>query len=97
MLFWMCLIGAVLGLAVIIYLGLTVIAARLDVSHAPREEMFICDIHGPMSIKKTIILFEDLEVQYTDGTSQREPLRSCPICFEEKIRLALQKEKTRKN
>ena len=74
--------------ALLVYLLLVLWAAKRDVAASPRKPMFLCDIHGALPEDSTFTVFDDLEVQMTDGTTRRQPLRVCPICFENKIKEA---------
>lgn len=63
-------------------------SARQSVEAAPKKPMFICDVHGPLPQSATLTLFEDLEVQMSDGSFKHESLLQCPLCFEAKIKEA---------
>lgn len=55
----------------VFYIGYLILGAFLSVKTAPREEMFICDKHGPLR-KQHVISFAGIE--------------SCPICFHERMK-----------
>jgi hypothetical protein len=85
------IIGAI-GIAVwFVYIALTWAEAKRSVDVARRVNVFMCDVHGPIAEGSTFTLFDDLEVQYDNGEVKREPMRVCPICFENKIKLARSK------
>lgn len=65
--------------------------ARTEVSRAPKKEMFLCDVHGPLPIEHTLQLFEGLMELGTDqvnGQPVRKAVRACPICMEDKLKQA---------
>lgn len=66
--------------------------AKVTVAQYPRKEMFLCDKHGPLPISATMTLFngEDMETVSEDGRTKRGPVRCCPICFENAIKVAKQ-------
>jgi hypothetical protein len=88
---WVGIIGCSLGLAYIIAVGW---AARLSIHTAPKVRVFVCNIHGPMPVDSTLILFNgDMDYETTDGVVKRGPIRYCSICFENKIKEARTKAK----
>lgn len=93
--FWISL-GAALTLA-LFYLSTTAWGAKHDVDGSPKKDMYVCDIHGPMPADATHILFNtatadgsgtDFDLESPDGRTYRGPIRTCPICFENKIKQA---------
>lgn len=84
--FWIIFITSAV-VATVLYVALMFWAAKRDVSNAPKVEMFICDVHGPLPIGATLILFEDLAYETPEGM-KTGPMRGCPICFENRIKIA---------
>lgn len=64
-----------------LYLSYVIMVAKDKVSSAPREDMYMCDKHGPIA-KKHILKLEG----YTEV-----PIEYCPICWQEKYNAAKQK------
>jgi hypothetical protein len=85
----MFIVGAILFVLIVGYLLLCAWDARHTVSMQPRQEMFLCEKHGPLPIGATLVLFEGtMEVVKPDGRVVKEPIRACPICFNQKIQAA---------
>ena len=75
----------------LLYLVGVFVRARSSVAAAPRKPMFICDTHGALPESALLTLFDgDMEYE-SDGKSVRGPIRSCPICFENKVKEAKKK------
>lgn len=81
---------ALVLLALGIYVAMVAWDAKVSVDAMPRKEAFVCQIHGPMPVESTIILFgSDLEYGTSeDKRTQRGPIRKCSICFEESFKTA---------
>jgi hypothetical protein len=56
-----------------LYMVITVVASWLSTKAAPRVDMFLCDIHGPIP-REGVIKFMDMD--------------TCGICFHERMRKA---------
>lgn len=84
---WLSALAFVIGM---VMLAIIVVAARRDVRHAPRKDMYLCEKHGPMPVGATITLMDGDVDQVIDGRTVRGPLRSCPMCFNEAIQKAKQ-------
>ena len=83
------LVGIFAISAVLTYLYLVWRAAKMDVQKTPRKDMYICETHGPMPVESTVVLLEgDFEQIGSDGRKFFGPMRSCPVCFGERIRKA---------
>ena len=64
-----------IGLGVVVYITYLIIDTWTAVKSSPREEMFMCHIHGPIR-KMHLIKFMEQEI--------------CPSCFHERLRNAEQ-------
>jgi hypothetical protein len=81
--------ACVLSIALLIlYLGVAAWNAKHHVANQPRQDMYICDTHGPMPIGVTITVFNGNMEYETEGRAVRGPVRACPICFSAKIQKA---------
>ena len=91
MIYWLIAILFLSGIGVYVWALINV--AKQHVSNAPREDMFICDVHGPIPGKSTYVLFDGQEMEQVsqDGRTQRALVRQCPICFEAKLKEARMK------
>jgi hypothetical protein len=89
MIYWI-IFGVLILLAVIVYAAAIINTAKQHVNTAPRDDMFLCDIHGPIPGKSTYVLFDGQEMEQVseDGRTIRALVRQCPICFEAKIKEA---------
>lgn len=68
-----------LVLVLVVFVGI-VIEAWLEVKAAPREEMVICQHHGP--IRSSLLL-------KMPGFNKNDPLSGyCPLCFHETLQKA---------
>ena len=68
-------IGILLIILVVgLYFLYVYVEAKLEVKASPREEMFMCDVHGAFR-KKHVIKFLDYEM--------------CPRCFDQKLKMPL--------
>lgn len=76
-------IGAVLGAALVAWLGWIVFEAWYEVVKAPRVDMYVCDKHGPVP-KHLCIVFQEKE----DKSERTEQQYQCPFCYEDAFKLA---------
>lgn len=87
---WPIVALCLLGVALVIYATLLAADARKYINVAPKKDMYVCDVHGPMPISGTHVLFdgEVMEQTSADGLDYRGPVRMCAICFETRIKEA---------
>lgn len=88
---WVFLLPTIIvGVAGLLYLGVTVWNAKHDTANAPRDDMYLCSVHGPMPKSATLTLFNEYEFEqeFDDGRTIRGPIRQCPICFETRMKEA---------
>ena len=85
-----CAIVGLFASGIGVYIWALITTAKQHVTNAPREDMFMCDVHGPIPGKATYVLFDGQEMEQVsqDGRTQRALVRQCPICFEAKIKEA---------
>ena len=76
---------------VLVWVLATALSARQEVRALPRKDMFVCDKHGPMAPEATYKLFggEALDVQM-GKVVERKPILTCPLCFEENMKRAVE-------
>jgi hypothetical protein len=88
MIYWLIAVLFLSGIGV--YVWALINTAKQHVSNAPREDMFLCDVHGPIPGKSTYVLFDGQEMEQVseDGRTIRAQVRQCPICFEAKLKEA---------
>lgn len=60
------------------YLGFCSYVAKASVSTAPRDDMFLCEKHGPIAKRHLFQLSG-----YTE-----KPISMCPICYDDKMKAA---------
>jgi hypothetical protein len=84
-------IAAVTVVTIFAYLAYLLLAARSVLDRAPHEDMFICDVHGPMP-RSTLIRInqEGFELEM-NGHATRGEVDYCPLCFRDRIRTAKEK------
>lgn len=87
---WPLVAICLLIVALVIYGLLLAADAKKYINVAPKKDMYVCDIHGPMPISGTHVLFdgEVMEQTSADGLDYRGPVRMCAICFETRIKQA---------
>jgi hypothetical protein len=87
--YWWVIV-VVLLLALGGYVWAVINTAKQHVNSAPRMDMYMCDVHGPIPGKSTYVLFDGQELEQVsqDGRTIRAQVRQCPICFESKIKEA---------
>jgi hypothetical protein len=72
----------VLVVAGVMYLAFVSHLAKDQVSAAPREDMFLCEVHGPIARRHVLKL---------EGYTEK-PIEYCPICWRDKIKAAEKKK-----
>ncbi len=85
-------IVAVCILVLVLFYGALIASeARAQVEKAPKDEMFVCDIHGPIQKSKLVNINKgsammpgDLEWEY-DGQTTTGTVPYCPICFQDRV------------
>lgn len=79
-----------LGILALAYIGIILYSAKKDTASAPKREMFLCDVHGPIPPAATLTLFNGTEFdqEFSDGRTIRGPVRGCPLCFEDDVKKA---------
>lgn len=71
--------GSAVALAVLVLYGIYLyLDASTDVKNAPRDDMYVCDRHGPFPRKYVMKLDAGLQ----------DPVDYCPFCFEDKMKEA---------
>src|SRR5438552_18856495 len=64
-----------------------ILSGMYEVKHQPREPMFLCDKHGPIS-KKLTIKFTDYEELYEEDGQIKSRIGDfdyCPLCFNDRM------------
>ena len=70
---------------IVLMIALAVLEAWLETRSTPKEPMYICEKHGPIS-KKHIIRFPQYEVEQVNPTTGKrsqviKDIEYCSICF----------------
>lgn len=73
------------GGSVLAYLVTLYCTARREIKNAPRADMHVCEVHGPMPVSATVILMNGDMDQIVNGRTVRGPVRACPMCFKTAI------------
>lgn len=81
-----------LGYALFLYLQ-----AKFTTDSSPRDEMYICGVHGAM--RKSAVMFIDPEgLRFSDALTNAQIkdtlIPQCPICYEDRIKKAKETRRT---
>lgn len=70
---------AVTAVCAILVVAGTLVGAWLEVGQSPRQDAFVCDVHGMMPESALITLWDDMEVNGIRG-----PVKYCPLCMRDR-------------
>lgn len=76
--YWGVIVSFTLLLVAGAYITFVISLAKREVGDAPRQNMFICDMHGPLAPKYTLKL----------DIGSEKPIEYCSLCFHEKMKAA---------
>lgn len=68
----------IIPVLLVVYIAFCSLKAKVYVADLPRDTMFMCDVHGPVSSKRT------LKLDILTG----KPQEYCSLCFHDRMKAA---------